>query len=186
MNKNYTSTAKPKVGGAISVAPSGTALPTDASTALADTYKGLGYVSSDGVQVDEAKEYTNTTAWGGDVVDSSITSHTVTFKFTLIEVLNIDVLKSVFGDSNVTGDLSAGITVKSNATEMSAHPWIIDKVMKNGTVERDVIPSGKVTAIDTITYSDGALAGFAITVTALADDDGNAYTKYIKAAGASS
>ena len=43
------STGKPKVGGAIYRAPLGTALPTDAKTALTEVYKNLGYASDAGV-----------------------------------------------------------------------------------------------------------------------------------------
>ena len=41
-------TAKPKIDGAIYSAPKGTALPTDAKTALNVAVKPLGYISEDG------------------------------------------------------------------------------------------------------------------------------------------
>ena len=42
------SAGKPAVGGAIYIAPSGTTLPTDCTTALGTAFKALGYCSYDG------------------------------------------------------------------------------------------------------------------------------------------
>ena len=43
------SAGKPAVGGAVFVAPTGTTLPTDATTALGSAFKALGYCSDDGL-----------------------------------------------------------------------------------------------------------------------------------------
>ena len=58
------SVGKPKVAGAIYVAPAGTALPTDASTNLAETFVSLGYISDAGVVNSENSETTSIKAWG--------------------------------------------------------------------------------------------------------------------------
>ena len=62
---------KPKVGGALFRAPAGTALPTDAVTALAEAYKCLGYVSEDGVTNSTSIDSDEVKAWGGDIVLTS-------------------------------------------------------------------------------------------------------------------
>ena len=107
----YVTNAKPKVGGAIYSAPTGTALPTDATSALNAAFKCLGYVSDDGIQNSDERKTDDIKAWGGDIINSVQKEKTDTFKYTLAEVLNVDVLKEVYGDANVTGTLDTGLSL---------------------------------------------------------------------------
>ena len=100
----------------------------------------------------------------------------------MIEVLNLDVLKAVYGDSNVSGTLATGITINANSTEQSDCCWAIDMVMRNGALKRVVIPNGKVTTVGNITYSDSAAVGYETTVSAHPDASGQTHYEYIKAA----
>lgn len=175
----YVTSAKPKVGGSIYSAPIGTALPTDATTALNTAFKCLGYVSDDGVQNSDDRKTNDIKSWGGDIVNSVQTEKTDTFKYTLIEALNVDVLKEIYGDSNVTGDLDTGITVKSNSTELDEHVIVIEMVLRNDVLKRIVLPSAKVTDVGEIKYKDGDNVGYETTVTCFPDDNSNTHYEYI-------
>lgn len=169
---------KPKVGGAVFRAPLGTTLPTDTATALATAFVNLGYVSDAGVTNSGAITNTGIKAWGGDTVLNIQTDKVDTFAFTLIEALNVDVLKAVFGASNVSGTLSTGISVNVNADEQDDACWVIDMALRNGAARRIVIPIGKITALGDITYSDGAAIGYQVTISAQPDASGNSHYEY--------
>ena len=108
MDSNKVTVSKPKTGGAIYRAPLGTQLPTDASSELNEAFKELGYASEDGLVNENSPESDNIKAWGGDIVYTYQSAKEDTFTFTLIEALNEEALKAVYGDANVTGTLATG------------------------------------------------------------------------------
>lgn len=172
-------TGKAKVGGAIFCAPVGTALPTDATTALNAAFKDVGYASEDGVTNNGEITSDNVKAWGGDVVLSYQESREDTFSFKLIEAMNVEALKAVYGDENVTGDLASGITIKANNSQLEAHSWVIDMILRGGKLKRIVIPNGTVTAVAKVVYKDNEAVGYDTTITAAVDGSGNTHYEYI-------
>jgi len=177
-NTSNVGTGKPKIGGAIYAAAKGTTLPTDAITTLDGAFKGLGYVSEDGLVNTNTASTEQVKAWGGDVVLTPSTEKEDTFTFTLIEILNADVLKFVYGDANVSGAIETGITIAANNSEAQERVIAIDMVINNA-LKRIVIPKGKVTSIGDIEYVDGSPVGYPVTLTAFPDGAGNTHYEYI-------
>lgn len=171
--------SKPALGGGVSRAPLGTALPTNASTALANTYVNMGYISEDGVTNNNSAESEDVKAWGGEVVMNTQTSKEDTFTMTFIEALNIEVLKTVYGEDNVSGTLATGITVKANSKEPGASVYVIDQILREGALKRIVIPNGKISELGEISYNDSDPIGYEVTIKALPGADGDTHKEYI-------
>lgn len=174
----HVTVAKPKKGGAVFRAPLGTPLPTSAKDELDIAFKDLGYISTDGVVNSNSPESESISAWGGDVVYTYPKSKTDNFKMTLIEALNPEVLKTVYGDENVTGDLENGLSIKANNNQQEPSCFVIDTILRGNVLQRLVLPNASVTAVGDITYADGTVLGYETTLTAALDDDGNTHYDY--------
>lgn len=170
---------KPKTAGAVFCAPVGTTLPTDAVTALANTFKDLGFVSEDGVTRSISKSTTNIKEWGGGVVLITQDEKTTTIKLKLIEYLNAEVQKLVHGDDNVTGAITTGLAIHINDDEDVEHVIVIDQIMRGGVPQRLVIPRGVITEIGDTVYKGNDTVAYDLTITALKADDGNMVNEYI-------
>lgn len=181
-NAALVTAAKPLAAGAISAGATTLTAPNDASTALPSGMVTLGYVSDDGLTnaIDLSTE--NITAWGGDTILTVKTSRTETFTFTLVQALDVDVLKEVYGQNNVTGTLTGGITVKHNGTDMPRRLFVFDMLMTGGIAKRIVVPAAQVTEVGEVKHADGDPVGYETTITCYPDTQGNTVYEYIKKA----
>lgn len=180
MNQKNVTWAKPKIGGAVFVAPIGTELPTDAVTELNTAFKNLGYLSDDGITNENSPETSFIKAWGGDTVLVQQTDKKDIFKLTLIEGLSVDVLKLIYGADNVIGNFKSGLTVEATNKEYESKTYVFEMIFKNNTLKRIVIPAGVITEIGEIKYGDEDAVGYEITILAYPDEAGTTHKEYFK------
>jgi hypothetical protein len=154
------------------VAPKGTALPTDAKTALAATYKSMGYVSDAGLTSSSESSTVEIKDWSGKTIKQPQTSYAETYKTTFLENSET-VLKAYYGDDNVTVGANGEIVVKRNGAFGTERVIVFEMMLTETIIRRIVIPRAVVTERDDITYSAESAVGYGVTIMALADAEGN-------------
>ena len=181
-NKANISAGKPKIGGAIYRAPGGTTPPTTATATLSTAFVCVGYISDAGVVQSENLNTTVVNAWGGEPVLVTENSRIEDFKFTMLETMKDEPNKIVYGDTNVTGDLTNGMTVSASAAELGEHVYVIDQELNGSVKKRTVIPAAVVSAIGDISQVDNNAVGYPVTLTALPDSNSKTHYDYYQAA----
>lgn len=178
------STGKPKITGAVYRAPVGSTAPTDASTALDSAFAELGFVSEDGVTNNNSPDSDNVKAWGGQVVLVVVNEKADEWTLTLIESLNPNVLKTVYGDAHVTVGQNGMITVQASADQLPSNAYVIDMQLKGGAMKRVYIPNGDIKETGEVVYKDDEPIGYEITISALPDTNGISHYEFIQPAAA--
>lgn len=181
-NTAYVAATSPvaETGGVL-WAPLGTALPTDATTALnLALYTPLGYVSEDGLQYSgEAAASEDVTAWGGDTVATLNTTGSIDRRtFKLLEVLNPDVLEFVFGPDNVTvtpATVSSPtlISIADKGIEPPKGVFIFEMFTSQGTKIRRCYPVAQPAINDEDPLTHSGVGGYEIQITGFKDTNGN-------------
>ena len=82
----------------------------------------------------------------------------------------------------MSGSLAEGITINANSKELQEQAYVIDMILRDGTLKRIVIPDAAIGEIAEITYSDSDAVGYGVTLNAMPDAAGNTHYEYIKAA----
>lgn len=174
------SDAKAAVTGAVYVAPKGTSLPTDASTALGSGFETF-YSKTDGAVLKYEHNITMLDAWEATDIDVLNEKNTVELTINPLEVfgLNAAISKLMFNASNVTTGTSGAITAIAIDDSLAEEcVVVIETILKGNIKQRFVFPRFQCTTHGDITLKRGENEQPSITGTCLAGTDGKKVKAY--------
>jgi len=175
-DKTKVIAGRPNPAGALYLGPTGTAIPTDETTAIGVLLLTAGYLHKDGGTLKSLREVSTEQAWGGDTVLITETKTGAEITFTLIETLGDLANQVAYGVANVTkvaATISTGTKVATKIGGPIDDHWagVID--IKNGAKKvRYTWTDGQVTTMDDVTFKDDSSVGYKITISLLKDSAG--------------
>jgi hypothetical protein len=157
-------------------APTGSTAPTDSVSALNAAYKGLGYLSDDGVAEKWDDSVDTIVAWqSATTVRSATTKSTGTMSFTLIETNGLS-LQTFHRGSVVTGGGSA-FTLDVKPIVAAPAQWVFH-VIDGTKLIRISVKNGEITERGEVTYKNGVPIGYPVVLMCYPDASGNLMTKF--------
>lgn len=175
----------PLATGGILYGPKGTALPSDATTTPNAALKAFGYADDKGLEPSgEGAKKKEITAWGGDVIASLTEAKSIRkFRFTLVEVFSVDVLKFVFGAGNVTSVAATSstgttISIQDKGDEPADGVFVFEMFYK-GKKMRHVAPNASATVLAERPNVDTDVMGYEVEITCLPDANGVRMYRYL-------
>lgn len=176
MNAAEVTVGSAAATGAIWVAPKNTTLPTNATTALPNTWTLLGFTSDAGVQISESASTTAIRAWEGRIEVYNVkTEYTESVSFMPIQC-NADVAKLIWGEDAVTVS-SGNLTIKHHGKNMEPVCIVIETTPREDIVKRYTGTFQLVTR-GAATLDGGQVDGRQLTFNSIADANGVTMTEY--------
>lgn len=165
-------------GGYFFMAPAGTTLPTDNTTALDAAFLNIGFLGDDGVNFSDSSSTENAFDANGDAIATSQGEIEKTFTVTFREIKK-DSLAVLYGSANVT-DADGVLTVHDKGPNSATYVAVFEIRLKDGRKWRRVVPQCQPGELgdQTIVYNE--LVGRELTMAALLDStSGSYYIDYI-------
>ena len=177
MNAAQVTVGAAAATGAIFVAPKGTTLPTDATTALGNSFVLLGFTSDEGVQISEDGNTETIHAWEGRVAVYNVrTEYTESVSFTPIQC-NADVAKLTWGDDKVVVGSSGALTVKHHGGTLEPVVIAIETTPREDIVRR-YVGTFQLSERGEITLDGTQVDGRQLTFDAIPDANGVTMYEY--------
>lgn len=168
-NANHVTFGSPKVGGVVFWAPSGSTLPTDATTALDAAFLNVGYISDDGIENAPKLDTSEIKEMGGTTVLTKVTGYSETYKFTMLEVLGANANKLTYGAGAVTANTDGTVKSVIHAIPQDAGVLVIELALTGGYAARFVLPNETVSDIGSTKLVGTDAFGYETTVAANPD-----------------
>lgn len=163
-------------GGIVSVAPTGSTLPTTTAATLDAAFVDVGLISEDGLEVNASADYQTIKAWDGSTVRKIQSSFDPTFKFTMMET-NAESLELYWSGSTVESNTGES-KIEIGAFASDRRSFVID--VEDGTrIIRYVLPVAEVTERTAIAHKNTEAVAYGITLTAYPDTNNVAIYEYI-------
>lgn len=157
----------PKVKGVLYRAPLGTVLPADAKTDLAVDYKDLGGISDAGITNAHTRDVKKIKDFATDTIATPQSDYSETLEVEFVEATNLEVLKTVFGDANVSFTAAsptagAQIKVNHNSTVLPKAVYVVDTVQGAG-MRRQIAPIAQPTTVGDVVQVASDIVKYKVT-----------------------
>ncbi len=151
--------------------------PTTAVSVLDTTFKGLGYISEDGVTENWDDSVDNIVAWqNATTVRASTTESTASLSFMLIETTGI-ILETFHRGSTMAQPTAGNFRLDVKPVTADPRKWVLD-VLDGSKAVRIYVGNGEITERGEIVYQNGEPVGYPITITCYPDANGNLMQKF--------
>lgn len=169
------SVGKGSAGAYAWIAPYGTELPSDNTTAPGAGFKVLGFISEDGITFSDSFDSTTHNDMNGNAIATSAGAVEKTAAFTWVE-LKKSTLDLVYGSDNVT-DENGKIEYTDKGPDQTLWSMVFDFVLGGSRKWRVVVPQCKLNELGDMTINYQELVGRESTMGVLYDSKVNGYYK---------
>lgn len=182
-NKNVVLAKPLSVVGGVFVGPT-TEVPTDGTTALPESFKTVGFLTTDAVTRTIEREIENIYAWGGYLLAASVSESSCSVEFQCAEYLNDEAQALLYGRDNVvvtgsgTKDDPKVMTISGKIGELPEHSCVVIEVRAENATGRIVYPDFQVTEYEDVALTETEPTVVPVKGLAFVDDSGAAFHEY--------